>query len=82
MLRLGQNRRTKETVSEMRQTKFSALRGAALAAAVILAATAAIAEPRHGIAMYGDPSLPPDFVSLPQACLLYTSIAVELARKE
>ncbi|MBK8441700.1 MAG: ABC transporter substrate-binding protein [Rhodobacter sp.] len=51
----------------MRQTKFSALRGAALAAAVILAATAAIAEPRHGIAMYGDPALPPDFVSLPQA---------------
>lgn len=23
------------------------------------------AEPKHGIAMYGDPSLPPDFVSLP-----------------
>ncbi|MDJ1008078.1 MAG: extracellular solute-binding protein [Paracoccaceae bacterium] len=29
--------------------------------------TAAIAEPRHGIAMYGDPQLPPDFVSLPYA---------------
>lgn len=28
---------------------------------------AAQAEPRHGIAMYGDPALPPDFVSLPQA---------------
>ncbi len=25
------------------------------------------AEPRHGIAMYGDPALPPDFVSLPYA---------------
>lgn len=27
--------------------------------------TSAIAEPRHGIAMYGEPDLPPDFVSLP-----------------
>ncbi|WP_438667964.1 extracellular solute-binding protein [Pseudogemmobacter sonorensis] len=26
----------------------------------------ASAEPKHGIAMYGDPALPPDFVSLPQ----------------
>jgi peptide/nickel transport system substrate-binding protein len=25
------------------------------------------AEPRHGIAMYGEPQLPPDFVSLPHA---------------
>lgn len=25
------------------------------------------ADPKHGIAMYGDPALPPDFVSLPQA---------------
>ncbi|MEX0370685.1 MAG: extracellular solute-binding protein, partial [Tateyamaria sp.] len=25
------------------------------------------AEPQHGIAMYGDPQLPPDFVSLPHA---------------
>ena len=31
-----------------------------------LAATAT-AEPSHGIAMYGDPALPPDFVSLPYA---------------
>ncbi len=31
-----------------------------------LAAPAA-AEPAHGIAMYGDPALPPDFVSLPYA---------------
>lgn len=30
-------------------------------------AGAAMAEPRHGIAMYGDPALPPDFVSLPYA---------------
>ena len=35
--------------------------------AAILAACAALAEPRHGIAMYGDPVLPPDFVSLPYA---------------
>ena len=28
---------------------------------------AALAEPRHAIAMYGDPALPPDFVALPQA---------------
>ena len=27
----------------------------------------ALAEPRHGIAMYGTPALPPDFVALPQA---------------
>ena len=31
----------------------------------IWAAGAAVAEPKHGIAMYGDPALPPDFVSLP-----------------
>ncbi|WP_267138751.1 extracellular solute-binding protein [Anianabacter salinae] len=38
--------------------------------AVFLAALVACqaqAEPRHGIAMYGDPALPPDFVSLPYA---------------
>ena len=28
---------------------------------------AGLAEPRHAIAMYGDPALPPDFVALPQA---------------
>lgn len=32
-----------------------------------LATNAAIAEPKHGIAMYGEPALPPDFVSLPYA---------------
>lgn len=30
-------------------------------------ATFAIGEPKHGIAMYGDPALPQDFVSLPYA---------------
>jgi peptide/nickel transport system substrate-binding protein len=34
---------------------------------LILAAGAAQAESSHGIAMYGDPALPPDFVSLPYA---------------
>lgn len=36
---------------------------------LILGAVAAplSAEPKHGIAMYGAPALPPDFVSLPQA---------------
>ncbi len=37
--------------------------------AILLALTApfATAEPQHGIAMYGRPALPPDFVSLPYA---------------
>ncbi|EPX80340.1 extracellular solute-binding protein [Litoreibacter arenae] len=38
-----------------------------LRCAAILAASTALAEPQHGIAMYGDPVLPPDFVSLPYA---------------
>ncbi|WP_170759739.1 extracellular solute-binding protein [Ruegeria lacuscaerulensis] len=33
----------------------------------VFAATIAHAESAHGIAMYGDPALPPDFVSLPYA---------------
>ena len=41
------------------------LRGAGLA--LVLMASVAVAEPQHGIAMYGTPALPPDFVSLPQA---------------
>ncbi|MEL6168527.1 MAG: extracellular solute-binding protein [Pseudomonadota bacterium] len=32
-----------------------------------VAALAAQGEPSHGIAMYGEPALPPDFVSLPHA---------------
>lgn len=43
------------------------LRRLALPLAIALAAGSANAEPMHGIAMYGDPALPPDFVSLPQA---------------
>ncbi len=30
-------------------------------------ATESVPQPQHGIAMYGDPALPPDFVSLPYA---------------
>ncbi|MSU89944.1 ABC transporter substrate-binding protein [Rhodobacteraceae bacterium 2CG4] len=40
---------------------------AALAAACVAVASAALAEPEHGLAMYGEPALPPDFVSLPYA---------------
>lgn len=36
-------------------------------AAVALVPALACAEPRGGIAMYGEPALPPDFVSLPYA---------------
>lgn len=39
----------------------------ALFLAVLVFATSASAEPEHGIAMYGTPDLPPDFVSLPYA---------------
>jgi peptide/nickel transport system substrate-binding protein len=38
-----------------------------LAAVLALCAATAQAEPQHGIAMYGDPALPPDFVALPYA---------------
>jgi peptide/nickel transport system substrate-binding protein len=34
---------------------------------IAVSGTAAAAEPKHGIAMYGEPALPPDFVSLPYA---------------
>jgi peptide/nickel transport system substrate-binding protein len=37
------------------------------AACLMAAASAASAQPQHGIAMYGQPALPPDFVSLPYA---------------
>ncbi len=37
----------------------------AAALGLICAGNPAFSEPSHGIAMYGDPALPPDFVSLP-----------------
>ena len=39
----------------------------ALGAGLAICATLAAAEPQHGIAMYGDPALPPDFAHLPYA---------------
>ncbi|SMY07448.1 extracellular solute-binding protein [Flavimaricola marinus] len=46
---------------------FLPLRRIGLAAALSAGAGLATAEPQHGIAMYGEPALPPDFVSLPYA---------------
>ena len=40
---------------------------AAALGALALGCGLAAAEPQHGIAMYGAPALPPDFVSLPYA---------------
>ncbi|MFC7704949.1 extracellular solute-binding protein [Plastorhodobacter daqingensis] len=47
----------------MMQAILPLLRGGVLALALV--AAPALAEPRHGIAMYGDPALPPDFAHLP-----------------
>ena len=44
-----------------------ATRAISIALVMGLIGGAAIAQPQHGIAMYGDPALPPDFVSLPYA---------------
>ena len=51
----------------MKQVFFPGLRAAAASLALVALTGFAAAEPQHGIAMYGDPALPPDFVSLPQA---------------
>lgn len=54
----------------MAEYHFFCMRRAVLAVAAGVLAAGVIpagAEPRHAIAMYGDPALPPDFVSLPQA---------------
>lgn len=50
----------------MKPNFFQSLR-AGTAVFIILAATAAYGEPKHGIAMYGEPALPQGFVSLPYA---------------
>ncbi len=48
--------------------KLAKLAHALTAACLIYGiAQSAAADPQHGIAMYGDPALPPDFVSLPYA---------------
>ena len=51
----------------MRSINFTWFRKIACTASVILSAGFAQAEPQHGIAMYGSPALPQDFVSLPYA---------------
>lgn len=51
----------------MRQDVIAKLRGMGMALGLLALALPAMAEPRHGIAMYGEPALPPDFVALPYA---------------
>ncbi len=51
----------------MKPVFFAKIAGWLSTATVILSFGAASAEPAHGIAMYGEPALPPDFVSLPYA---------------
>ncbi len=51
----------------MRTVFFKAVGAIALITAAALAGSPGTAQPAHGIAMYGDPALPPDFVSLPYA---------------
>ncbi|WP_457645683.1 extracellular solute-binding protein [Profundibacter sp.] len=51
----------------MRSINFAWLGRIACTASLILSAGFAQAEPQHGIAMYGSPALPQDFVSLPYA---------------
>ena len=51
----------------MREKVVQAIKAVVAVVALGLMAQAGMAEPRQGIAMYGDPALPPDFVSLPQA---------------
>ena len=50
----------------MKSDLFQFLRKTIWAGAIVISAgQMTVAEPQHGIAMYGDPALPPDFVSLP-----------------
>lgn len=51
----------------MRSEFFRHARFCVAGITLALLASTARAEPSHGIAMYGDPALPPDFVSLPYA---------------
>ena len=51
----------------MRQILFARLKMIGVAATLVALAQMAQAEAKHAIAMYGDPALPPDFVSLPYA---------------
>ncbi len=49
----------------MKRNLSTRIAAAIAAAAIATAGSFAAAEPQHGIAMYGDPQLPPDFVALP-----------------
>ncbi len=51
----------------MRPDFFRSLLASAAVFLTVLSTGPLLAEPAHGIAMYGDPALPPDFVSLPYA---------------
>lgn len=51
----------------MRPLFFRSVSPVRTALALVFMASAALSEPSHGIAMYGQPALPPDFVSLPYA---------------
>lgn len=51
----------------MRASLYHHMHGLIAGIALFLGAPALHATPQHGIAMYGDPALPPDFVSLPYA---------------
>jgi len=51
----------------MRSINFRVCRCLGTAIVMFCSAGIGLAEPRHGIAMYGEPALPPDFVSLPYA---------------
>ena len=51
----------------MKPEFFHRIAPAAVASLGLILGSSALAEPSHGIAMYGEPALPPDFVSLPYA---------------
>lgn len=51
----------------MTRSVFQPIQAAIAAVALILAGQMAMAEPKHGIAMYGEPALPAGFSHLPQA---------------
>ena len=49
----------------MKNTIFAKILNKGFAFAFVFMGSTAIAEPSHGIAMYGEPAMPADFVSLP-----------------
>ena len=51
----------------MKPEFFTQLMRFGAVASIIIAGSVALAEPKHGIAMYGEPALPPDFAHLPYA---------------